>query len=164
MTYELGVGEELLEPRLLDGREDELMIDYVKLVKSKLGEWLKNLNNSEIKEFVSREYPPDTDSSGLYMLSGSVIVFQMFNQQLDVVSTSSRGALLRDVVFECIDAISEFQENWIAALDSELKKFLVRPKPPAKDLEEGLPEYVMALANDCYRSTEFSEAMCKRVS
>jgi exocyst complex component 3 len=64
MTFELGVGDELLEPRLLDGREDELMIDYVKLVRKKLGEWLNNLNTSEIKEFVSREYPPDTDSSG----------------------------------------------------------------------------------------------------
>jgi exocyst complex component 3 len=69
MTYELGVSEELLEPRLLDGREDELMIDYVSLVKSKLGEWLKNLNDSEVKEFVSREYPPDADSSGYEFFS-----------------------------------------------------------------------------------------------
>lgn len=86
-------------------------------------------------------------------------MFQMFNQQLDVVSASSRGALLRDVVFECVDAIAEFQNNWLKVLDSEFAKF----EKESKDLEEGFPEYVMALANDCYRSTEFSDAMCRRV-
>lgn len=171
MTYRLGVNEELLEPRLLDGREEELMVDYVKLVKAKLSEWLTNLNDSESKEFLKREYPPDTDSNGyhlfldssyicsLYILSGSVIVFQMFNQQLDVVATSSRGALVKEVVFECVDAIANFQSNWVALLDSEFKKF----QKESKDLAQGLPEYVMALANDCYRSDEFSNAMCTRV-
>jgi len=159
MTFRLGVGEELLEPRLLDGREEDLMTAYVKLVKGKLNEWLTNLLDSETKEFLKREYPPDGDATGIYMLSGSVIVFQMFNQQLDVVSTSSRGPLLRDVVYECVTTLSHFQNNWIKVLESEFKKF----EEKAKDLAEGLPEYVMALANDCYRSTEFSETMCRRL-
>ncbi|KAJ3212200.1 SNARE-binding exocyst subunit S6, partial [Clydaea vesicula] len=159
MSGRLGVGEELLEPRLLDGREEELMSAYVKLVQGKLNEWLHNLLISETKEFLTRDHAPDGDATGIYMLSGSVIVFQMFNQQIDVAASSSKGPLMKSVVFECVNTLIEFQQNWLKLMDSEYKKFETK----ASDLNEGLPEYIMALANDCYRSTEFSETMCSRL-
>ncbi|KAJ3089212.1 SNARE-binding exocyst subunit S6 [Quaeritorhiza haematococci] len=159
MSGRLGVGEELLEPRLLDGREEELMLTYVKLVRAKLSEWLSNLQESETRDFLKRDVPPEVDANGMYVQAGSVIVFQMFNQQVDLVASSSRGPLLHDVVVECVNKLLEFQKSWMALLDGEFKKF----ESKSADLAEGLPEYAMALGNDCYRSTEFSETMSKKL-
>lgn len=149
----LGVGEELLEPKLLDGKESELIKQYIKTVKIKLSEWLKALVEKETSEFIRREFCPDTDAEGLYILSGSIIIFKMFNQQIDVVSSSSKGSLLNDVVSECISMFEEYQKFWSDLLDEEFKKFQTKPT----ESEAGLPEFIIALANDCYRSTEFSE-------
>ncbi|KAJ3413623.1 SNARE-binding exocyst subunit S6 [Chytridiales sp. JEL 0842] len=159
MSGRLGVGEELLEPRLLDDREDELILQYIKLVRQKLGEWLNNLLNTETRDFLERTGPPEMDVNGMYLLSGSVIVFQMFNQQVDVVSSSSRGALIYDVIVECCNALEEFQKAWTRILEHEYQKFLEKPA----DVAEGLPEYIIALANDSLRSTEFSETISARI-
>lgn len=142
-----------MEPRLLDGKEPDMIKSYIKIVKLKLAEWLKALIAKETSEFIKREYSPETDAEGLYILSGSLILFKMFNQQIDVVSSSSRGSLLTDVVTECIATLEEYQRYWITLLDAEFKKF----EDKAKGLVQGLPEFIMALANDCYRSTEFCE-------
>ncbi|KND01143.1 SNARE-binding exocyst subunit SEC6 [Spizellomyces punctatus DAOM BR117] len=158
MSSRLDVSEELLEPRLLDGKEDQLTGDYVKLVRSKLAEWLSNILRTETVDFLERRHAPETDGSGNYLLTGSVIVFQMFNQQVDVVSSSSRGQLLFDVMQECCVTLDEFHKAWTRILDTEYQKFL--DKSP--DLAEGLPDYIVALANDCLRSSEFSESLLER--
>jgi hypothetical protein len=159
MSGRLGVAEELLEPRLLDDREEELILQYIKLVRQKLGEWLNNLLNTETRDFLERLGPPEMDVNGIYLLSGSVIVFQMFNQQVDVVSSSSRGALIYDVIVECCTALEEFQKAWMRILEQEYQKFVDKPN----DVAEGLPEYILALANDCLRSTEFAETISNRI-
>jgi exocyst complex component 3 len=159
MSAKLDVGEDLLEPKLLDGREDEFMSSYVKLVRAKLTEWLKNILNNETVEFLERKNPPEMDTTGQYLLTGSVIAFQMFNQQLDIVSTSSKGQLLHEIVQECCVVMEEFQHSWIKLVDMEYNKFFQK----ANDLNEGLVEYTMALANDCMRSTEFSETISTRL-
>ncbi|KAJ3211678.1 SNARE-binding exocyst subunit S6 [Dinochytrium kinnereticum] len=159
MNGRLGVGEELLEPRLLDDREEELILEYIKLVRQKLSEWLNNLLNTETRDFLDRISPPESDSNGIYLLSGSVIVFQMFNQQVDVVSQSSRGPLIFDVIVECCNAIEEFQKAWTKILEKENQRFFEKDK----EIAEGLPEYIVALANDSLRGTEFSEVIINRI-
>ena len=160
MHTRLDVSEELLEPRLLGGREDELVTGYISLVRAKLSEWLANILNNETVHFLARSGPPETDGNGQYLLAGSVIVFKMFNQQIDVAITSSRGQLLYDVVLVCIDVLEEYQNTWVRILDQEYQKFIDR----AADLSDGLPEYVMALSNDALRSTEFSENIRERLT
>ncbi|KAJ3014877.1 SNARE-binding exocyst subunit S6 [Thoreauomyces humboldtii] len=165
MSSRLDVSEDLLEPRLLDGREEQLTGEYVKLVRSKLGEWLSNILQSETVDFLQRRNAPETDGSGNYLLSGSVIVFQMFNQQVDLVSSSSRGELLYDVVKECCRTLDEFHKAWTRIMDNEYQKFVDRETHTAKpghELADGLPDYVVALANDCFRSSEFSEQLLER--
>ncbi|KAJ3162239.1 SNARE-binding exocyst subunit S6 [Geranomyces variabilis] len=164
MSSRLDVSEELLEPRLLDGREEQLTGEYVKLVRTKLAEWLANILHTETVDFLQRRVEPDTDGSGNYLLAGSVIVFQMFNQQVDLVSPSSRGELLYDVVKECCRTLDEFHKAWTKIMDNEYIKFGERDKAqPGAELAEGLPEYIVALANDCLRSSEFSEQLLERI-
>ncbi|KAJ3356197.1 SNARE-binding exocyst subunit S6 [Kappamyces sp. JEL0680] len=159
MSDRLDVSEDLLEPKLLDGREEEFMEVYVTLVRGKLTEWLRNILNSETLDFLQRNCPPEMDTTGQYLLTGSVIAFQMFNQQLDLVSTASRGHLLSEVVAECCNVMQEFQNAWIKLVDLEYNKFFQK----SNDLNEGLVEYIIALANDCMRSTEFSDTISARL-
>jgi hypothetical protein len=153
MASNLDVSEDLLEPKLLDGREMELLASYIDMVKLKLTEWLANLLSSETSEFLDRKQPPETDSGGQYLLTGSVMAFQMFNHEIDVVVSSSCGKLLYDIVLECCRVMFDFQNEWIRLLDLEYAKF----NKKALNLNEGLVEYIMALSNDCVRSTDFSE-------
>lgn len=159
MGSRLGVTEDLLEPRLLDGREDELICNYVKLVRTKLAEWLVNIMHSETLEFLERKISPETDANGQFLLTGSVIIFQMFNQQLDIVSTASYGQLIADVINECCEVLNSFQNGWMHVLDSEYSRFVSR----AADMPQGLVEYTIALGNDCVRSAEFGEAFILRI-
>lgn len=159
MSARLDVSEDLLEPKLLDGREDEYMASYVTLARGKLTEWLKNILSNETTDFLDRKVPPEMDTSGQYLLTGSVIAFQMFNQQLDVVATTSKGQLLSEIVKECCVVMAEFQTAWIKIVDLEFNKFSQK----SNDLNEGLVEYIIALANDCMRSTEFSDAISTRL-
>ncbi|KAI9099318.1 exocyst complex component Sec6-domain-containing protein [Phlyctochytrium arcticum] len=158
MSSRLDVSEELLEPRLLDGREELLTDEYVKLVHSKLTEWLSNILRTETVDFLERRHAPEQDGSGNYLLAGTVIVFQMFNQQVDIAATCSRGQLLYDVIKECCLILDEFHKAWMRVLDTEYQR-LVDKSP---DLAPGLPDYITALANDCLRSSEFSELLLAR--
>ena len=159
MSDRLDVSEDLLEPKLLDGREAEFMESYVSLVRGKLTEWLRNILQSETIDFLQRVAPPEMDTGGQYLLTGSVIAFQMFNQQLDVVASTSRGHLLAEIVSECCTVMQEFQNAWIRLVDLESNKFFQK----SNDLNEGLVEYIIALANDCMRSTEFSDTISTRL-
>ncbi|KAJ3140405.1 SNARE-binding exocyst subunit S6 [Physocladia obscura] len=159
MRDRVGVGEELLEPRLLDDRENELILDYIQLVSQKLAEWLNTLLNNETADFLHRAGPPEVDGGGKYLLSGSVIVFQMFNQQIDVVAKSHKGSLVFDVVHECCVALEEYQSAWSRIVEFEYEKFCEK----SAELAEGLPDYIVALANDCLKCTEFAEIMISRV-
>jgi hypothetical protein len=153
MLTRLDVSEELLEPRLLGDREEELVNGYIKLVGDKLTEWLANILQNEYGHFLARSSPPEQDANGHYLSSGSVIVFQMLNQQLDVAFNSSKGQLLYDVISICTNVLEEYQKAWIDILDKEYQKFVDR----SPDLTDGLPEYIMAFANDSLKCSEFSE-------
>ena len=76
MTKELDIPPELIEPKLLDGKEQDLIEDYLGLVRKKMDEWTNNLMRSEVKDFQSRETEPDVDSDGQYLMQGAPIMFQ----------------------------------------------------------------------------------------
>lgn len=76
MTKELGIPPELIQPKLLDGREEDLIDDYLLLVRKKMAEWTANLMKSELKDFSARETEPDIDPDGQYLLQGAPIMFQ----------------------------------------------------------------------------------------
>ncbi|KAL1918226.1 uncharacterized protein VTP21DRAFT_3492 [Calcarisporiella thermophila] len=160
MNVQLGVTEELLEPRLLDGKDGDLLDDYVKLVRQKLDEWITNLMNTETSEFTERKNSPEVDTDGRYTMQGSVIMFQMVNQQIDIVSESNQGPLLFKIVNECQEAMTQSQKLWKELLQSEYRKLIELPKDAQVP---GFVDYAIALANDQVRSADFSEAILKRL-
>lgn len=158
MASRLGVAEEVLMPELLDGKEQQLVDDYLKMIRKKLDEWMGNLFTTEVKQFCVREEPPE-ENNGIYGLAAPVIMFQMVNQQIDIAIATGRDKLLYDVVLECCRSLEEFQTKWLSTLDTEFTKLVTKPD----DAPKGFPEYTMALANDNFRATEFTELVVRKI-
>ncbi|KDR80552.1 hypothetical protein GALMADRAFT_240857 [Galerina marginata CBS 339.88] len=156
---ELNVSSDLLEPPLLDGKEQSLIEDYVQLIIQKLDEWSANLMKTEIAEFTKRDEPPELDSDGLYGTQGGIILFQMVNQQVDLATESGQGAILARVIGETNRVMRGIQDQWSKVLEAEFKKQIEKPE----EVAGGLVEYCIALANDQIKSADFAEALLARL-
>jgi exocyst complex component 3 len=156
---ELKVPPELLEPPLLDGKEQSIIEDYLGLIVKKLDEWSANLMRTEINEFVTRSEPPEVDSDGIYCTQGAVILFQMVNQQVDLATESGQGAILARVVVETNRVMHGIQDQWTKTVEAEFKKQCDKPE----EVAGGLVEYCMALANDQIKSADFAETLLGRL-
>ncbi|KAI9249758.1 exocyst complex component Sec6-domain-containing protein [Phascolomyces articulosus] len=159
MSTRLGVTEELLEPQLLDGQEQSLVDEYLKLVRSKLVEWTSNLMSAESRDFVQRHQPPEMTSDGQYGMTGAVDMFQIINQQIDVAADANQGKLLYLVVNECHKVMKDSQSFWRKLLASETRKQLDEPE----QAPEGFVEYVMAMSNDQIKCADFAEEILNRI-
>lgn len=76
MTKELDIPPEMLEPKLLDGKQQELIEDYLKLIVNKMDEWTSNIMKTQTNDFATRMDPPEEDADGMYNLTDAVIMFQ----------------------------------------------------------------------------------------
>ncbi|KAG2180069.1 hypothetical protein INT43_003856 [Umbelopsis isabellina] len=159
MSTQLGVTEELLEPRLLDGQEQALVDEYLKLVRSTLVEWTSNLMQSETRDFCQRSDRPEIHADGQYGMAGAVDMYQIINQQIDVAAEANQGKLLYHVVSECQKVMKDSQVMWKKLLNSEFRKQLEQPE----EVPEGFVEYVMALANDMIKYADFAETITSRI-
>lgn len=160
MSTRLGVTEDSLEPQLLDGNENKLIENYLALNHTKSVEWVTNIMTTGTKRFSEREEQPEVNLNGNYNLSLSVILFQMINQQINVAKTSNRTELSYNVLLECKKTMELFQSGWKATINQEYNFFVNSPETSPK----GLPEYIIALANDCLSCSEYTEEIIKEVS
>ncbi|KAG4303840.1 hypothetical protein PORY_002769 [Pneumocystis oryctolagi] len=160
INKEFGVTRDRLSPKLLDGKESELVDDYLKLIVSKMEEWISNLSKREFDSFVTRKEQPEVDTDNLYGMPGVVILFQMISQQTDVAAESNQSRVLLGVVIECSRLLRRHRESWENLLHSEIMKHIEQPN----DVPGGLVEYTVALANDQIRSADYTEAISARIS
>ena len=156
---ELDVPSELLDPPLMDGKEQSLIEDYLQLIIKKLDEWSANLMKTEVAEFTKRKEPPETDGDGLYGMQGAVILFQMVNQQVDLATESGQGAILARIVSETNRVMRTIQDQWVKVVEGEFKMQMEKPD----EVERGLVEYCIALANDQIKSADYAEALLGRL-
>ncbi|KAJ1651146.1 SNARE-binding exocyst subunit S6 [Dispira simplex] len=154
----LGIPQEWLEPKLLEGKDEALIQEYLGIVRRKLREWMDNLMVTETQEFTSRSKPPEVDADGLYCLQASVIMFQIVNEQVDLACEANRGRLVLDVVGECQTIFRSTQQQWKQLLNSEYRRQVTHPD----DAPAGLVDYIIALANDQLRSAEHTENVLQR--
>ncbi|KAG4097906.1 exocyst complex component Sec6 [Neocallimastix lanati (nom. inval.)] len=159
MNVRLGFSEDSLEPKLLNGKEEKLINDYLTLNHQKSQEWVSNIMRSGIKRFSERKEPPEVNPNGNYHLSLSVILFQIINQQINLAKSSNRSELAYKVVLECKSNIQIFLKGWKDNVDKEYQFYVNSPETSPK----GLPEYLIALANDCLWCSEYTEEINKEV-
>ncbi|KAE9387240.1 exocyst complex component Sec6 [Gymnopus androsaceus JB14] len=157
---ELDVPAELLEPPLLDGKEQTLIEDYLQVIIRKLDEWSSNMMKTELEEFISRRDPLEVDADGQYASQGGAgILFQMVNQQVDLATESGQGAILARVVVESNRVMRGMQDQWVRAVEQEYKKHVEKPD----EVAVGLVEYVISLANDMLKAADYCEALLARL-
>ena len=167
MKADLEVDVKNLSPKLLDGKDNELIEDYLQLIVKKLDEWMAKLEQTEMASFVERTEAPEMSPEGIYGMQGAVIMFQMVSQQIDVAADSGQGRVLASVVGECVRAMGETQQHWLAVINTEVEK-VEKYNPNAKvEMPEptpGLPDYIIALANDQIRSADYCESISSRIA
>ncbi|KAG9012175.1 SNARE-binding exocyst subunit S6 [Tulasnella sp. JGI-2019a] len=156
---DLEVDPELLQPALLEGKEQSLIDDYLALIVRKLDEWTKNAVRTDVQTFCTRDRPPELDADNLYGLDGTVLMFEIINQQIAVAIESQQGSILAQVVAECGRVMRSNQELWMKTVESEYKKHVEKPD----EAPGGLVEYVIAVANDQYRSADFAASLSERL-
>lgn len=159
MNHHLGVTEELLEPQLLDGNEQGLLDEYLKLVHTNLVKWTNNMMATATVEFTERQAAPEKDADKLYHMQTASILFEMVNQQVTLAGDSQQSTVIEQVVKECIKVIKEYQKGWKAIITSEMKKQLDSPGT----VPAGLAEYIMAATNDQIKCAEFADALLNRI-
>ncbi|KAI1315091.1 SNARE-binding exocyst subunit S6 [Mortierella claussenii] len=159
MSHQLGVTEELLEPQLLDGNEQGLLDEYLKLVRTNLVKWTNNMMATATTEFIERQTAPEKDSDKLYHMQTANLLFEMVNQQVTLAGDSQQSTVMEQVIKECISVIKDYQERWKSLITTEMKKQMDAPgTAPA-----GLTEYIMAVTNDQIRCAEFADAVLIRI-
>ncbi|WVQ80448.1 hypothetical protein IAT38_002553 [Cryptococcus sp. DSM 104549] len=157
---ELEIPPAWLQPPLLDGKSQDLIEDYVKLIVAKLEEWTVNLMREETAKFTWRTREPEQADDGQFGMEGVVDFFQLVNQQCDLALDSNQGAVLARVVAESARVMRRVQGEWIQLVADECKA-QVEKKP--EEVPGGLVEYVVALANDQLKSADYVEALLARL-
>ncbi|WWC57845.1 uncharacterized protein I303_100380 [Kwoniella dejecticola CBS 10117] len=157
---ELQIPSAWLQPPLLDGKSQDLIEDYVKLIVTKLDEWTVNLMREETGKFTWRTKEPEQSDDGQLGMEGVVDFFSLVNQQCDLALDSNQGAVLVRVVNECSKVMKRVQGQWLALIVEE-SKAQVEKKP--EEVPGGLVEYVIALANDQLKSADYVEALLTRL-
>ncbi|KAL9938453.1 hypothetical protein V8E36_003076 [Tilletia maclaganii] len=159
---QIAAEEAWLEPSLLKGKEQGIIDDYLALIIKKIDEWSATLLSDDVREFVSREAPPEEDpETGQYGTQGAVILFQMVNQQVDAASESGQASVLAKVVQHACETMRSSQSTWSRVLESEFKKRREAKNPD--DVPGGLVEYVIALANDQLKCADFADGLGTRL-
>ncbi|OWT37123.1 hypothetical protein J008_06094 [Cryptococcus neoformans] len=157
---ELEIPPAWIQPPLLDGKSQELIEDYVKLIVTKLDEWTINLMREETGQFTWRTREPEQAADGLFGMEGVVDFFQLVNQQCNLALDSNQGAVLTRVVTESAKVMRRVQDQWIKLLADEMK---AQTEKKPEEVLPGLVEYVMALANDQLKSADYAEALSTRL-
>ncbi|ORY31925.1 vesicle fusion-related protein [Naematelia encephala] len=157
---ELELPSAWLQPPLLDGKSQDLIEDYVKLIVTKLDEWTANLMAQETGKFQWRTREPEQFEDGQFGMEGVVDFFQLVNQQCDLALDSNQGAVLARVVTESAKVMRRVQQEWLKIVAEEAR-FQVEKKP--EEVPGGLVEYVIALANDQLKSADYAEALSTRL-
>ena len=157
---ELEIPAAWLQPPLLDGKSQELIEDYVRLIVTKLDEWTVNLMKEETAKFTWRTKEPEQSEDGQFGMEGVVDFFQIVNQQCDLALDSNQGAVLGRVVTECSKVMRRSQTEWLQVVASESR---AQVEKKAEEVPGGLVEYVIALANDQLKSADYAEALSARL-
>ncbi|KAL0243991.1 hypothetical protein I308_105254 [Cryptococcus tetragattii IND107] len=157
---ELEIPAAWTQPPLLDGKSQDLIEDYVKLIVTKLDEWTDNLMREETGKFTWRTREPEQADDGLFGMEGVVDFFQLVNQQCDLALDSNQGAVLARVVTESAKVMRRVQDQWLKLLADEMK---AQTEKKPEEVLPGLVEYVIALANDQLKSADYVEALSTRL-
>lgn len=156
---QFAVNVDMLDPKLLDGRQEALISDYVKLSGDTIGGWIGNLRDAEEKGFRERLALPEADADNHYFTPAAIDLFQIVKQHISAALEASRGRLSLEIIKECCRNVLGFQKSMIKVLQQERDRFLDKPEACAKYFED----YVIMMGNSCLRWIEYLGELTAKV-
>ncbi|CCH60271.1 hypothetical protein TBLA_0C04750 [Henningerozyma blattae CBS 6284] len=171
MVTDFGFKKKEVKSIIGDKQKEQLFSDYLKLILTKMQEWITNLVRAEFDVFMERSTPPHQDSEGLFYLDGTKTCFQMFSQQVEVAGGSGQAKILVGVVDKFCGLLKDRQQLWIEKISEEVKKLIqfnqkydLNPEEITSqdEVPAGLVEYLTAIANDQMRSADYAVAISSK--
>ena len=105
-----------LSPRILEGKQDNLISDYVKQSGEMIGNWVDNLRDAEEKNFRERLQLPEADADNHYFTPAAIDLFQIVKQHVSAAMEANPGRLCLEIVRECCRNVLGFQRAVIKML------------------------------------------------
>ena len=115
-----------LSPKILEGKQENLISDYVKQSGEMIASWVENLKDAEEKNFKERLQLPEVDADNHYFTPTAIDLFQIVKQHVSAAMGASPGRLSLEIVRECCRNVLGFQKAMIKMLQMERDKFLTK--------------------------------------
>lgn len=146
-----------LEPLLPQDVVDDLLSKYVKTFTSNITGWLRKALETDKKDW-QKETEPEADQDGYYQTTLPAIVFQMFEQNLQVAAQ--------------IDG--DFREQVLKLCLKQMNSFLIRYREEAvvykeehlrdRQLPQCYVQYMIAIINNCQTFKESINSLKRKYS
>uniref|UniRef100_A0A1A8BV48 Exocyst complex component 3 n=1 Tax=Nothobranchius kadleci TaxID=1051664 RepID=A0A1A8BV48_NOTKA len=146
-----------LEPLLPQDVVNELLSKYVKTFTSNITGWLRKALETDKKDW-QKESEPEADQDGFYQTTLPAIVFQMFEQNLQVAAQID-GDFKEQVLKLCLKQMHSFlvryREEAVAYKEEHLKD---RQQPQC------YVQYMIAIINNCQTFKESISSLKRKYS
>ncbi|KAK0146124.1 Exocyst complex component 3 [Merluccius polli] len=146
-----------LEPLLPQDVVDELLSKYVQTFTSNITGWLRKALETDKKDW-QKDTEPEADQDGYYQTTLPAIVFQMFEQNLQVAAQIN----------------AEFKEQVLKLCLKQMNSFLIRYKEEAiaykedhlrdRQLPQCYVQYMIAIINNCQTFKESINSLKRKYS
>ncbi|CAN9502866.1 unnamed protein product [Ophioblennius macclurei] len=146
-----------LEPLLPQMVVDDLLSKYVKTFTSNITGWLRKALETDKKDW-QKETEPEADQDGYYQTTLPAIVFQMFEQNLQVAAQID-GDFREQVLKLCLKQMNSFliryREEAVTYKDEHLRD---------RQLPQCYVQYMIAIINNCQTFRESINSLKKKYS
>ncbi|XP_044074769.1 exocyst complex component 3 [Siniperca chuatsi] len=146
-----------LEPLLTQDVVDDLLSKYVKTFTSNITGWLRKALETDKKDW-QKETEPEADQDGYYQTTLPAIVFQMFEQNLQVAAQID-GDFKEQVLKLCLKQMNTFliryREEAMAYKEEHLRD---------RQLPQCYVQYMIAIINNCQTFKESINSLKRKYS
>ncbi|XP_060899900.1 exocyst complex component 3 [Labrus mixtus] len=146
-----------LEPLLPQDVVDDLLSKYVRTFTSNITGWLRKALETDKKDW-QKETEPEADQDGYYQTTLPAIVFQMFEQNLQVAAQINRDfkeQVLRLCLKQMVSFLIRYREEAVVYKEEHLRD---------RQLPQCYVQYMIGIINNCQTFKESINSLKRKYS